>query len=186
MLLWGMMSGTSISSLAVIERKNYQKTLGEQTASRIKHQAQTLCHRLLITSDIKPGLLNLTSPDDVQIPVLKTTFIVVRQGLSYLFTLSQLCCLRLSLLWFFLPCWGLLLITAMIDTWLMRRIRYHDFHYSSPTLNLWGYRLSQWLPIALLYSLIIPLPLPTLLIPVLSIAAALCLSWWMAQWQKRV
>ena len=138
---------------------------------------------------MKPGIQNFlmerTTPDrnmgEGLAKVIEFFQGVVKNFLSLMRQLFY----RIAVLLVCLPFWGVMLVAAVADGLLIRKIRYHDFHYTSPLQNLWSRRASKWIPGLFLYLVIIPLPV-LLLIPAAAWLTTLCLGWWTANWQKKI
>ena len=179
-------SGQSITPFLYQELERYSHSLGTETGVWIMHQAQYWYRHLMTETGIQAFLLKYTTPDGHMGSGLTKTLLFFKEMANNMLTLILLLLVRIALLSVCLPFWGLILVAAVLDGLLIRKIRYHDFHYTSPLRNLWSRRLCRWIPGLLLYLIIVPLPLPVWLIPFMAVVTSLCMGWWAANWQKRV
>ena len=185
-LLWLTISGQSMNQYLQKEQQQYAYRLGSKNAQWIMQTGQHLYSISFIHSGIQSFLLEHTTPDrDMGEGLARVVKFFQGVVMNFLSLMQQLF-YRLAVLIACLPFWGVMLIAAIIDGLLIRKIRYHDFHYTSPLQNLWSRRVSKWIPGLFLFLIIIPLPIPVLLIPATAWLAALCLGWWAANWQKKV
>ena len=93
---------------------------------------------------------------------------------------------RLALLLAWWPFLALLLVAALGDGWLRRRIRQYGFVYASPLAHhtaLWVL-LTLWIGVGLL--LFAPIPIPALAIPVIGVITAVCVDLVLTNAQKRL
>lgn len=168
------------------ELASYSEKLGTDTGKWIIEHGQQLYQKAVIDTGVQTLLIQHTTPDGQMGDGLARVIRFFQTGVKNLMTLILQLCVRIALLVVCLPFWGLILLAAIADGFLIRRIRYHDFHYTSPLQNLWGRRLSRWVPGLFLYLIIVPLSFPVWLIPTMALATAVCLGWWTANWQKQL
>ena len=185
-LIWLAVSGETMNQHVYQELDNYSNALGIETGIWIMQHSQHLYHLILVDTGFQTFLLKHTTPDGQMGAGLTKTLLFFKDMTNNLLTQILLLFLRITLLVVCLPFWGLILIAAVIDGCLIRKIRYHDFHYTSPLQNLWSRRLSQWIPGLFLYLLIVPLPIPVWLIPFMAVLTAICIGWWAGNWQKKI
>ncbi|WP_257279635.1 DUF4400 domain-containing protein [Endozoicomonas sp. ISHI1] len=168
------------------EQQQYAQRLGRENALWIMRTGDQLYAATIMKSGIQHFLLKHTTTDRNSGEGLAKAMELFQGVAKNFFSLIRQLFYRISVLLACLPFWGVMFIAAIIDGLLIRKIRYHDFHYTSPLQNLWSRRASKWIPGLFLYLIIIPLPVPVLLIPAAAWLAALCLGWWTANWQKKV
>ncbi len=185
-LLWLLFSGQSLNQHLQQEHARYANTLGSETSLWIMQTGQQFYQVTFIETGIKSFLLKYTTSDRNMGEGFTQALNFFGSVINNLLNLMLQLYLRTALLLVCLPFWGLILITAILDGFLIRRIRYHDFHYTSPLRNLWSRRLCRWIPGLFLYLIIAPLPFPVWLIPFMALVTSLCMGWWAANWQKRV
>ena len=184
--LWLAISGHGMNRLRSMEQQSYSTLLGDQSSHRVMEQGHFLYQSVVVDTGFQPWLLSQTQADGEMGEGFRRFLDFCQSVLINLFQLSVLLFDRLALLLFCLPFWGLILVAAIGDGVLIRKIRYHDFHYSSPLKNLWSRRLCCWLPGLFVYLLLIPLHFPAWLIPAMALLTSICLGWWTANWQKKV
>ena len=184
-LLWLAISGQSLNQYLQKEQQQYARRLGQNNAQLIQ-----IGNRLYTAAILKPGiqsfLMERTTPDRNMGEGLAKVITFFQGVVKNFLSLMRQLFYRIAVLLTCLPFWGLMLVAAVADGLLIRKIRYHDFHYTSPMQNLWSRRASKWIPGLFLYMVIIPLPVPVLLIPAAAWLTTLCLGWWTANWQKKI
>ncbi|KEQ17882.1 hypothetical protein GZ78_09575 [Endozoicomonas numazuensis] len=185
-LLWLAISGQSMNQYLQKEQQQYARRLGKDNALWIMRTGNRLYAATIAKPGIQNFLLERTTPDRKMGEGLAKVIELFQGVVKNFLSLIQQLLYRISVLLACLPFWGVMFIAAIVDGLLIRKIRYHDFHYTSPLQNLWSRRASKWIPGLFLYLIIIPLPVPVLLIPAAAWLTALCLGWWTANWQKKV
>ena len=185
-LLWLATTGQSLNQYLQNEPHQYARWLGQENAEWIMQTGNRLYAVTILKTCVQGFLIENTTPDRNMGEGL-TKVIEFFQGVvkNFLNLIKQLF-YRIAVLLACLPFWGIILIAAVVDGLLIRKIRYHDFHYTSPLQNLWSRRAAKWIPGLFLYLIIIPLPVPVLLIPAMAWLTALSLGWWTANWQKKI
>ncbi len=185
-LVWLAVSGQTMSQHLHKEHQGYSTTLGKGTGQWIIQHGSQLYRSTMMDTGFQRFLMKHTTPDGQMGEGLVRVILffkgVVKNGLILMLQMSE----RLALLIVCLPFWGLVLLAAVADGCLIRKIRYHDFHYTSPLQNIWSRRLCQWIPGLFLYLVIVPLPFPAWLIPAMALMTSVCIGWWTANWQKKV
>ena len=185
-LLWLAISGQSMNQYLHNEQQQYARKLGKDNADWIIRTGNRLYTVTIKQPGIESVLTEHTTPARNMGEGLAKVVEFFQGVVKNFLSLIQQLFYRIPVLLACLPFWGGMFIAAIIDGLLIRKIRYHDFHYTSPLQNLWSRRTSKWIPGLFLYLIIIPLPLPVLLIPVTAWLTAICLGWWTANWQKKV
>ena len=185
-LLWLAISGQSMNQHLQKEQHQYARRLGQDNARWIMQTGDQLYTTALVHSGIQGFLLERTTPDRQMGEGLAKVIEFFQGVVKNFLNLMQQLFYRLVVLLACFPFWGVMLVAAIVDGLLTRKIRYHDFHYTSPLQNLWSRRASKWIPGLFLYLVIIPLPVPVLLIPAMAWLTALSLGWWTANWQKKI
>ena len=185
-LTWLSLSSHFRSQHLHRELSGYSEKLGTDTGHWIIEQGQLLYKKTVIDTGAQGFLIQHTTPDGQMGNGLARVIRFFQGVVKNLLSLILQLCLRIALLIVCLPFWGLILLAAIADGFLIRKIRYHDFHYTSPLQNLWSRRLSQWIPGLFLYLVIVPLSLPVWLIPAMALATAVCMGWWTTNWQKQL
>ena len=185
-LLWLAISGQSMNQFLQKEQQQYARRLGQDNARWIMQTGDQLYTTTFVRSGIQGFLLERTTPDRQMGEGLAKVIEFFQGVVKNFLNLMQQLFYRLAVLLACFPFWGVMLIAAVVDGLLIRKIRYHDFHYTSPLQNLWSRRASKWIPGLFLFLVIIPLPIPVLLFPAMAWLTALCLGWWTANWQKKI
>ncbi|UYM15876.1 DUF4400 domain-containing protein [Endozoicomonas euniceicola] len=185
-LLWLAIPGQNMNQYLQKEQQQYARSLGEDNGTRIIRTGQRFYNKTVFESGVQGFLFKHTTPDRKMGEGLATTIEFFQGVVRNFLTLLQQLFYRIALLIACFPYWGIVLLAALLDGWLIRKIRYHDFHYTSPLRNLWSRRLCRWIPGLFLYLVMIPLPFPVWLLPVMAWLTTLSLGWWTANWQKRV
>ncbi|WP_422474589.1 DUF4400 domain-containing protein [Endozoicomonas sp. ALB032] len=185
-LLWLAFSGQKMNQYLYKEQQQYAQRLGRENALWIMRTGDQLYATTIVKSGIQHFLMEHTTTDRSSGEGLAKAMELFQGVVKNFLSLIRQLFYRISVLLACLPFWGVMFIAVIIDGLLIRKIRYHDFHYTSPLQNLWSRRASKWIPGLFLYLIIIPLPVPVLLIPAAAWLAALCLGWWTANWQKKV
>ena len=168
------------------EQQQYAHRLGQNNAEWIMKTGNRLYAVIIMTPGIQDFLLEQTTPDRSMGEGLAKVIEFFQGVVKNFLNLMRQLFYRIAVLLACLPFWGVMLVAAVADGLLIRKIRYHDFHYTSPMQNLWSRRVSKWIPGLFLYLVIIPLPVPVLLIPATAWLSTLCLGWWTANWQKKI
>ncbi|MCW7552845.1 DUF4400 domain-containing protein [Endozoicomonas gorgoniicola] len=185
-LLWLAVSGQTMTQHLHREQKGYSTTLGKETGEWIVRYGSQLYRSMIIESGFQGFLMKHTTPDGQMGNGFVRVILFFKGVAKNLLILTLQLFERLVLLLVCLPFWGLILLAAVADGCLIRKIRYHDFHYTSPLQNVWSRRLCQWIPGLFLYLVIVPLPFPAWLIPTMALLTSVCVGWWTANWQKKV
>ena len=185
-LVWLAVSGQTMNQHFHREQQGYSTTLGKETGQWIVRHGSQFYRSTMIKTGFQGFLMKHTTPDGQMgegfVKVILFFKGVVKNFLILMLQVFE----RLALLLVCLPFWGLVLLAAVADGCLIRKIRYHDFHYTSPLQNVWSRRLCQWIPGLFLYLVIVPLPFPVWLIPAMALVTSVCVGWWTANWQKKV
>ena len=185
-LLWLAISGQSMNQYLQNEQQQYARRLGQDNAQWIMQTGNHLYSLTVVDTGVRDFLLERTTPDRKSGEGLARV-IEFFQGVAKNFlSLMRQLFYRIAVLLACTPFWAVILIASIMDGLLIRKIRYHNFHYTSPLQNLWSRRASKWIPGLFLYLIIIPLPVPVLLTPATAWLTALCLGWWTANWQKKI
>ena len=185
-LLWLAISGQSMNQYLQLEHQQYARRLGQNNAEWIMRTGNRLYVATIIKTNIHDFLMERTTPDRNMGEGLARVIEFFQGVVKNFLSLMKQLFYRIAVLLACFPFWGVMLVAAILDGLLIRKIRYHDFHYTSPLQNLWSRRASKWIPGLFLYLIIIPLPVPVLLIPALAWLTTLCLGWWTANWQKKI
>ena len=185
-LLWLATTGQSTDRYLQKEQQHYARSLGEDNAEWVMQTGNLLYMITVVKTGVQDSLIERTTPDRNMGEGLARVIEFFQSLVKNFLTLTKQLFYRIAVLLACIPFWGVILIAAVVDGLLTRKIRYHDFHYTSPLQNLWSRRAAKWIPGLFLYLIIIPLPVPVLLIPAMAWLTALSLGWWTANWQKKV
>jgi hypothetical protein len=185
-LLWLAISGQNMNQYLQKEQQQYARRLGQDNAQWIIRTGNRLYAATIMKPGIQSFLIERTTPDR-NIGEGLAKVIEFFQGVAKNFlNLIKQSFYRIAVLLACIPFWGIILIAAVVDGLLTQRIRYHDFHYTSPLQSLWSQRAAKCIPGLFLYLVIIPIPIPVLLIPAMAWLTTLSLGWWTANWQKKI
>ena len=168
------------------EQQQYARRLGKDNAEWIMRTGNHLYAITIMKPGIEGFLMERTTPDRNMGEGLAKIIEFFQGVITNFLSLMRQLFYRIAVLLACLPFWGVMLVAAIVDSLLTRKIRYHDFHYTSPLQNLWSRRASKWVPGLFLFLVIFPLPVPVLLTPVMAWLTALSLGWWTANWQKKI
>jgi hypothetical protein len=126
--------------------------------------------------DRSTGLQNLGTPwfawVDTRIEILMD---VVQQVMN-----------RLALLAVWLPFAGLILLPALLDGWMSRRVKQSSFDYASPILHRFSVVAGLWGGGLMILCLLAPFTLPHTVFPVLLCGIAMLAGLAVSQLQKRI
>ncbi len=186
LLIWLAVSGNSMSEHLQSEHQQYSNRLGQDNAQWISKTGEKIYTAIIKNSGVEHFLIKHTTADGRMGTGLEKSLSFFQGVVINLLNLIKQILYRMSVLLACLPYWGVVLIAAIVDGLLIRKIRYHDFHYTSPLKNLWSRKACQWIPVFFLILIIIPLSLPVLLIPAAAWLTAISLGWWTANWQKKI
>lgn len=85
---------------------------------------------------------------------------------------------RLAHIVLWLPFMAIVFVPSVIDGWMTWRVKRTNFDYASPFLNRHGHALTILAAMLVLVGIIVPVPVPPLVIPVLSIAIMPVIGIW--------
>ena len=185
-LLWLATTGQNMNQYLQKEQQQYAHRLGQDNAEWIMQTGNRLYAATMMETGVQGFLIERTTPDRNMGEGLARVIEFFQGVIKNFLNLIKQLFYRIAVLLACIPFWGVILIASVMDGLLTRKIRYHDFHYTSPLQNLWSRRAAKWIPGLFLYLIIIPLPVPVLLIPAMAWLTALSLGWWTANWQKRI
>lgn len=169
------------------------QTQGADSADAIIDRAERWYRAAFIDTGVAPWTYHMYAPDDdtpvepgfegvAENPIWDWT----RGRLDVIWGSLAMALQRISLIISWLPFLTILLIAAVGDGWVRRRIRQHGFAYSSPLahrVGVVGIALT-WIIVAL--WLLMPFPVHALVLPLLCVITAVLLDLMVTHTQKRV
>ena len=168
--------------------------LGEGTATAVFASAQHWYGMIFLRSGLVDASYDLLLPDAAAVkntPELDKLASVplwpwVKTRLDLIWFAIYLAIQRLVVLFAWWPFIGFVLIGAVGDGLIRRRIRLAGFDYPSPLAHRLSVRVLLGLGFLVGFGLLLPLPVPPLAVPVLAVIAATALAVLLTQTQKRV
>ncbi|MCF7994907.1 MAG: DUF4400 domain-containing protein [Chromatiaceae bacterium] len=168
--------------------------LGEGTATAVFASAQHWYGMIFLRSGLVDASYDLLLPDAATVektPELDKLASVplwpwVKTRLDLIWFAIYLAIQRLVVLFAWWPFIGFVLIGAVGDGLIRRRIRLAGFDYPSPLAHRLAVRVLLGLGFLVGFGLLLPLPVPPLAVPVLALIANAALAVLLTQTQKRV
>ncbi len=168
--------------------------LGEGTATAVFATAQHWYGNVFLRSGLVDASYELLLPDAAAVqatPELDKLAEVpiwpwVKTRLDLIWFAVYLAIQRLVVLFAWWPFIGFVLIGAVAEGLIRRRIRLAGFDYPSPLAHRLAVRVLIGLAFLVGFGLLLPLPVPPLAVPMLAVIAAAALAVLLTQTQKRI
>lgn len=175
------------------EAQMIERHLGAEARDYVKARASGWYHASVIHTGIYPSLHRLLIPSAEEAQRSRgmqrlgaPLFAWLEERLGALMQVIYQIYTRFALLTLWLPYMALLLVPALLDGYLRRRIKLTNFDYASPFWNRYGLRGVLLIGQGVLIAFIAPVALNPALLPVVMMLVCVLLGVFVGNLQKRV
>lgn len=164
--------------------------MGRKATEALVEQSESLFERAFLNTGIYEHSFRIFIPTDERLatddmaPLGHRVFPYVEDRLLSIWRSVYQVIYRACALVGWFPYFALLLVPALLDGMVMRRVAQTGFRYSSPVLYRLNMKASFWIAVLLLFSLFLPFALSPWIIPFAAALMAACLAFMMSHMQK--
>jgi hypothetical protein len=175
------------------EREMLHAHFTPKAAKQIDDRALHYHDEWFIESGFADGLFNMFVPSEQQVErsrgmeeLGKGWFRLVESRIQVMLDMLQQLMIRLSMTWQWWPFVVCLVVPAIFDGYMTRRIKKNNFDYASPMIHKLAMQSMIWVVIGLPIIYLLPIPLPPWIVPTLLLLAAAATGFALGNFYKRI